>query len=510
MGTDQRQESQAGSDTQENLDDSAVEVLEHDIEHLGGDMAEALGGQDYTTSVVPPTKRRSNWVMFWLWATLQVSVAYMYTGYLARSQGLTLGDMIVAGLISAVVIFLYGSLAANLGAYTGQTHTLLTRTIYGRAGSGFVSVLLIVMGMGWYGFQAYFLALILQGLFGFSDGVVPVLSAIFGFVMIANNLFGFRGVAAYARYVAAPLLLAWGFYALIKGFATVPGDVLFSAPKGSVTTTVFVIVGLLVGGAAWGNEPDIFRYSYPKRPYNLPTLAFGYLTGALVFPVAGYLMAELSSTTDFGSVFKYFVDFSLFGLTGLAVVVFFINQFALNDGNLYESINAMQNIFGWRRYFSVLLLGVAGAILGASMASVQNSFFIVANISGIFVPCATTIMAVDHFIVPRVFGLKRPTYKVTSWANTAFINWVGVISLVIALVVGAYTGGLIPGTSGFGTTNIGLPTLQSWIVAAVAYLIGVAIVKGRPEAYRLLGYPHDFKAPAPTSTTTPAPAGAAG
>jgi len=498
MGMDQKQAA---------TDDAPVEEHAHGV---GGEMAEALGGQDFTTSIVPTTKRRSNWVMFWLWATLQVSVAYMYTGYLARSQGLTLGDMIAAGVISAVVIFMYGSLAANLGAYTGQTHTLLTRTIYGRAGSGFVSVLLIIMGMGWYGFQAYFLALILQGLFGFDDNLVPVLSAIFGFVMIANNLFGFRGVAAYARYVAAPLLLAWGFYALIKGFATVPSSVLFSAPKGEVTTTVFIIVGLLVGGAAWGNEPDIFRYSKPGRPYNLPTLGFGYLTGALVFPIAGYLMAELATTTDFGAVFKYFVDFSLFGLTALAVIVFFINQFALNDGNLYEAINAMQNIFGWRRVISVLILGVAGAILGAAMASVQNSFFIVANISGIFVPCATTIMAVDYFIVPRLFGMKRPTHKITTWANTSVINWVGVIALVIALLVGAYTGGLIPGTSGFGTTNIGLPTLQSWIVAAAAYLIGVAIVRGRSDAYRLLGYPHDFQAPATTSAKTPAPAGVAG
>ena len=487
--------------------DTAAEMVEHDIEHLGGEMAEALAGQDYTTSVVPHNKRRTNWVMFWLWATLQVSVAYMYTGYLARSQGLSLTDMIIAGILSAVVIFMYGSLSANLGAFTGQTHTLLTRTIYGRAGSGFVSVLLIIMGMGWYGFQAFFLALILQGLFGFGDGVVPVLAAIFGFVMITNNLFGFQGVAAYARYVAAPLLLAWGFYAMIKGFTAVPSNVLFSLPKGPVTTSIPIIMGLLIGGAAWGNEPDIFRYAQPKKPYSLPALGFGYLVGSLVFPLAGYLMAELSNTTDFGAVMKFFVEFSLFGFTALGVVVFFVNQFALNDGNLYESINAMQNIFGWRRYFSVLILGVAGAILAAEMASVQNSFFIVANISGIFVPCATTIMAVDYFIVPRLFGLKRPTHKVTSWANTSFINWVGVISLVIALIVGAYTGGLIPGTSGFGTTNIGLPTLQSWVVAAGAYIIGVAIVRGRKDAYKLLGYPAD--APEHTAQhATPAHAGA--
>jgi hypothetical protein len=146
-------------------------------------------------------------------------------------------------------------------------------------------------------------------------------------------------------------------------------------------------------------------------------------------------------------------------------------------------------------------------VLAFKMASVQNSFFIVAYISGIFVPCATTIMAVDHFVVPRLFGLKRPTDKITSWANTAIVNWVGLVALVVALVVGAYTGGLIPGTSGFGTTNIGLPTLQSWVVAAGVYLIGVAVVKNSKSVYRLLGYPTNFVAPA-TAVREPAPVGA--
>lgn len=487
--------------------DSPLEVLEHDIEHLGAGMAEAVGGQDYTTSMVPADKRRPNLTMFLLWATLQVSVAYMYTGYLARSQGLTLRDMVVAGVLAAAVIFLYGVLAANLGAFTSQTHTLLTRTIYGRAGSGFVSVLLIVMGMGWYAYQAFFMALILQGLFHLSDTVVLVLSAVFGFVMIANNLFGFRGVAAYARYVAAPLLLVWGFYALIKGVATVPSGDLFSAPHvKEVTTSIPVIMGLLIGGAAWGNEPDIFRYSKPGRPFNIPTLAFGYLVGTLVFPIAGYVMAELSNANDLAGVMAYFVNFSLFGLVGLGVVVFLVNQFALNDGNLYESINAMQNVFGWRRYISVLILGVAGAVLAAKMATVQNSFFIVANISGIFVPCATTIMAIDHFVVPRLFGLHRPTHKVTPWEKTAVVNWVGLVALVVALVVGAYTGGLIPGTAGFGTTNIGLPTLQSWLVAAVVYLGGIALVRGAANVHQMLGYPTDYVSP--ETRPAPAPAGA--
>ena len=473
--------------------------ISHELLQAEHELLEMASGNDYTTGIVPLEKRRSKTTLTLLWISLQASVSIMYAGFVARSQGLSLTDVILAGVIASLAIFAYGLGASYLGNKTGQTHTLLTRTIYGRFGSGFVSFLLIVMGMGWYGFQALFLALIVQGLFGWSN--VALIAVIFAVVMIFNNLFGFRGVATYARYVAAPILLVWGAYALIKGLGTVPSGHLFAAAPGPATTTVMVIVALLVGSASWGNEPDIFRFGKPQRWYNIPPLALGYPIGMILFPVAGYLMALLSNTNDFGAIFRYFVDFSLFGLTALAVVVFFINQFALNDGNLYEAVNAMQNIFGgfkgYRRIYSVIILGLVGAILAYAMAtqsSLQNNFFIVAGISGIFVPTATTVMVADAFFVPRLLGLRRPIDRVTPWKAAADINYIAIVALLIALVVGAYTGGLIPGISGFGTTNIGFPTLQSWIIGAGLYLIGVWLIKSSPSKYWLLGYPKTFNA----------------
>lgn len=470
--------------------------VSHELLQAEHELLEMASGNDYTTGIVPLEKRRSKSTLTLLWISLQLSVSLMYAGYLARSQGLSLGDVILAGVIASLAIFAYGVGASYLGNVSGQTHTLLTRTIYGRFGSGFVSFLLILMGMGWYGFQAYFLALITQGLFGWDN--VTLVAVIFAIVMVFNNLFGFRGVATYARFVAAPILLLWGLWALIKGVANVPSGHLFSAAPVAATTTVMVIVALLVGSASWGNEPDIFRYGRPQRWNNIPALALGYPLGMLAYPVAGYLMALLSNSADFGTIFRYFVDFSLFGLTGLAVVVFFINQFALNDGNLYEAVNAMQNIFGgikgYQRFYSVLILGVIGAFVAAGMTSLQNNFFIVAGISGIFVPTATTVMVADVFFVPRLFGLRRPIDRVTPWKAAADINYIAIAALVIALVVGAYTGGLIPGISGFGTTNIGFPTLQSWIIGAGLYLIGVWLVKDNPSRYWLLGYPKTFVA----------------
>src|SRR5260370_20391305 len=110
---------------------------------------EALTG-DYDEAIVPQDKRRSKTAMFLIWATLQASISVMYTGFLARAQGLSFGQLMIACAVGTVGILIYGIGAANVGAVTGQALALLARTIFGRIGTSVVSILLIVMGIGWY------------------------------------------------------------------------------------------------------------------------------------------------------------------------------------------------------------------------------------------------------------------------------------------------------------------------------------------------------------------------
>ena len=44
-----------------------------------------------------------------------------------------------------------------------------------------------------------------------------------------------------------------------------------------------------------------------------------------------------------------------------------------------------------------------------------NGWFKVAGFLAITVPCATVIMAVDHFLLPRIFRISRPLTRVPSW-----------------------------------------------------------------------------------------------
>jgi hypothetical protein len=79
---------------------------------------------------------------------------------------------------------------------------------------------------------------------------------------------------------------------------------------------------------------------------------------------------------------------------------------------------------------------------------------------------------------------------VATWSELAFANWPAIVALVAGTAVGAFTGGLVPGTAGFGKTYIGFPALQAWLTGAVVYLVLVALVVAvrKPQARELLGY----------------------
>ncbi|MDT7649256.1 MAG: hypothetical protein QOI36_662, partial [Pseudonocardiales bacterium] len=125
-----------------------------------------LESSDLLEEVVPESRRDGSLKMTLLWVTCQATVSNMYTGYLARSAGMSLRDVLWASLIGVVVMVGYGLLATNVGTITGQPHAVLARGVLGKSGSALASLLLAVTGLGWYGFQTVFLTQLLDGLLG--------------------------------------------------------------------------------------------------------------------------------------------------------------------------------------------------------------------------------------------------------------------------------------------------------------------------------------------------------
>ena len=122
------------------------------------------------------------------------------------------------------------------------------------------------------------------------------------------------------------------------------------------------------------------------------------------------------------------------------------------------------------------------------LPNLQTTFNIVTGIGAVTVPVASTIMAMDIFIVPRLFGLRRPLHRVANWNELAVANWPAIVALLAGTLVGGYCAGLIPLLPGFGATYIGFPALQAWLTGAIVYLLIVAVVARSPQAKEILGY----------------------
>ena len=461
--------------------------LAHDVEDLVQDLAferQALDESirhDYSTSdtgIVPLDRRRPQWHFAGLWTTFAAGFSFLFLGF-ELHDGNSIARVIAITVLGYVFYMAYAMFGAYLGSRTGQTHGLLTRSIFGVGGSWIVCAFVLIAPLGWVGFQAGLMVQIWDGLYGW--GHIFTLTLLFGGVMIMNNLLGFTGISVFARYLVTPLIILWVIYMVIKAVTTDSGK-LGGTPAGT-GFPFWVSVVAVIGFAMWGNEPDVWRYGKPSFWWPLPSYLFAGLW-FLLFVVGGWMMAQLAGTIDTAPVVRYATHYSLFGAFWLAWILATISQFAINDGNYYESVNAGQNLVGawrhWRRWLTCLLVA-GGGVICAWLVNFHfiNGWFKVAGFLAVTVPCATVIMAVDHFVLPRLFGISRPLTKVPAWEETGFINVPAVAALLGAVFFG------VTGTANWPNGWIyasepngwGPVPVEAWAIAGVLYVAGVAVAR---------------------------------
>jgi cytosine permease len=193
---------------------------------------------------------------------------------------------------------------------------------------------------------------------------------------------------------------------------------------------------------------------------------------------------------------KFISHYSLFGAFWLAWILATISQFAINDGNYYESVNAGQNLVGgwrhWRRWYTCMIVAGGGVIAGWLVNyHYINGWFKVAGFLAVTVPCATVIMAVDHFLLPRLFNISRPLTKVPAWEETGFINIPAVLALLGAVFFGVTGTAVWPNgwiyasePNGWGPVPV-----EAWAMAGLLYILGVAVARSVvPNLRNVLGF----------------------
>jgi purine-cytosine permease-like protein len=442
---------------------------------------------DLAYDIVPEAARRSPLSMGLLWLATQTTFSGMFIGFSAQQSGQSLVDLLYGCGIGTLCICLYGVFAGYLGAVTGQMQPFLTRAVFGKFGSIIVSVFLIVMGSGWYSFQAVYTGQLMQGLFPTLTAAIAI-SIVFTILMGTNNIIGFKGIGVFGRFVA-PFVFFIAIYSLYEAFSTTPASVIWATPKIANTTSIIATATLIIGAGVYGNEPDVWRFSRNDLKTVAIPMIFAYALGLFLFPIAGWVMA-LTSTGSTPSQQAQVIVHYLFGSVPIAAIIILFSQFALNDMNLYESINAMTNVFNLKRYYSIAILLIGGGALSVWMttAASENVFFIVAGIGASTVPTATTLMVIDVLALPKLFGIKRDLSSVLNWRALESTNWLGIVSLLFGVAVAiilSIPGNVIPN---FGL-SYGLAPFEGWIAAVVLYIALIAIVRTKANFHWTIGLP---------------------
>ena len=445
-----------------------AQVQDRFVSSSTGAAAPERDNQDYTHSVVPQSERRGTVTMGLLWITMVTCFPGILAGFQWFNLGISLPQVVQGVLVSSLIVLLYSLPACYLGSKTGLTYTLLSRSVFGRWGARFVTVNILLISTCWYALNAIFLADGIRGLFNLQFPELWFATGI-AILMAINNFFGFSGVANFARFLAAPILIVWVFLALARALPCVPDMLSHPMPSSlSPMHSLSVISSFVLGVACWGNEPDYWRYGKPKFLAPLAPLVVALVLGQILFPLAGWMMAQISGASDTASATSFMNKFVFGGASLISAVVLAVSYVAVNDSGLYAAINAAENLKAIPRKICVAILALFAAALTVALFGYTKNFETVAALSSIFLPCATTIMIAECFLISRICGVSEKFSVVPEYSQLPALRVAAATALVSGAALGTLTAGFIPGTEHL---RFGIPAVNAWTLTLLLYLL---------------------------------------
>lgn len=422
----------------------------------------------HDTDIVPLSERRSPLTMGLVWITMVTGLPCVLAGFEWYKIGLNLSQVIACTSLSCLILLLYAIPANQLGAVSGQSFSILSRSIFGRVGSYLVSINLLWMFLFWYGWAALFAADGLKGLYSIN---LPTmwLAAGLAILMAVNNFFGFTGVANFARYLAAPVLIAWILFTFSKVTGSHPAAILNQTSHVPFWSAITVVSSFVIGYSAWGNEADYWRYSKPKKLFSAIPVTIALLIGQIIFPATGWMLANMSGVTDSQAAVRLVNEYSLAGIPLLAALVLLATMFAGNDSNLFGTTATIQNLRPMRHRSAVTILALIGAVVAALLANVgvAKSLESVASLNCVIMPTPTVIMLTEWFLATRVLNVPTHFSKIVPLDQLPFVRWPALCALIAGCTVGVVTSNVIPGTAAL---HVGICPLQAWLTAFLVYV----------------------------------------
>lgn len=397
-------------------------------------------------------------------AIVCIGIAFTLTGlYMGSEIGLELGwrKGVIAAVAGSLILAVMSIPAAIVGARTRLSTYMIVRHVFGPVGSRAVNAVLALVLIGWYAVTAELFGrtcfLTVQQYFPHATLPMGAYTVACSLVVIATTVFGFKSLDRLSLLVA-PLLVALTVIVAMRALAHVPWQAISS--KAGTLPDLGRGISAVVGGMIVNVVlmPDLTRYSRSTLDCALISV-----TGNGVANGAMLVLAMLPALA-FGEIdpMKYMALLQL-ALAGFAILV--LSTWSVNAVNLYSTGLVTATALPGHSYGAVVvgsgLVGTGVALLGLS-----DRFLDFLVVLGLVVPPIAAVYQVDFFV------LRRQDYATPGGANDRRSNAHALVAFALGAAVGC---GLYAGK----VSVTGVPTIESFVVAAVAYWTLERLRRGR-------------------------------
>ena len=413
---------------------------------------------DWSTAPVPTEYRRSNYGVV---ATLVGQIIALSGIYIGAGMvgGLTLTQAFIATVIGSIILAVLGGFLSWVGTKTGVGLSMLLRESFGTIGSYIVSLMLLLVAVGFFGYQATFFGATIHAMFPAGGWITSqtVAGVWGGILMMTTALIGYKGIEWLSNW-ASPLILVMCVLSCILAIVKIGSLEAFNGITiGYTGMTIPTAVVAVVGGYAFGAclQPDFSRMGKSLKASTWGSVG-GFLIANVFMTMAGYITCAACGTGDVPTALL-----QILGYWALLILVF--AQWTANDGNLYFGTLALTTILPRaNKHILTGIFGVVGIVL--SSLGITNYFLTFLGYLGTAIPPVAGIVIVDYFII------RKGEYHYGEGVKHHFCN-------VLALI--AWIAG---GAVGF-TVHWGIAAINSIVTTAVVYLVLSLIFKNSDKIY---------------------------
>jgi len=365
-----------------------------------------------------------------------------------RKVGFSTASLIFVGVCA--VLGLLCALTAMVGVRTRLSTYMILQFSFGRHGAKLINLTMAVTLLGFYAATADIFGSTVASALQSSWGIVTPawVHCVWGSILMTlMAIYGLRGLDRLSIY-SVPLMALFMLFALYLGFQRAAPSQLggFLGSGDSLALAIASTIGMVILTPVL--MPDFTRYARTEKDALIAIL--GMTAG---FPFVLIVGGLLSIITGQSEIMLIMASLGVL-LPALAVLVF--STWITNTANLYSATLTLATVSrtaSWK-------LTVGGSVLatGLAVGGFMTHFLDFVMALSIVIPPLASVYVTDFFVV------RHQRYDIDALKQSSAFGWPALISWALASAVAWMT-------SFEGWTLTSQPTLDSLLVALVAYLV---------------------------------------